>query len=194
MAVETQTLSSCSRAATAEEAAYRIDRPIAPSRAGRIVALDDGAAAVVSGVAQMEWANARIYVCDAVAEDGETVLLRGIDGGRSRARLVGPSPAGMVRQVRRGVAYGGRMLHARRPPRSASHRRAPRASHPARSGEQGLHQGGDVVPGHPAEGQPVAERHPSVAGSSVSRPGRSTVRSTRGRARTPSSAALFARR
>ena len=40
MAVETRTISSCARAATAEEAAYRIDRPIAPSRAGRIVALD----------------------------------------------------------------------------------------------------------------------------------------------------------
>ncbi len=81
MAGETQTLSSCARAATAEEAAYRIDRPIAPSRAGRIVALDEGAAAVVSRVALMEWANARFYVCDSVAEDGETVGLRGIDGG-----------------------------------------------------------------------------------------------------------------
>ena len=81
MAVETRTISSCARAATAEEAAYRIDRPIAPSRAGRIVALDEGAAAVVSRIARMEWANARFYVCDAVGEDGETVLLRGIDGG-----------------------------------------------------------------------------------------------------------------
>ncbi len=81
MAVETQTLSSCARAATAEESRYRIDRPIAPSRAGRVIALDQRAAEVVAGTAQMEWANARFYVCDSVAEDGETVMLRGIDGG-----------------------------------------------------------------------------------------------------------------
>jgi hypothetical protein len=81
MAAETQTLSSCARAATAEEAAYRIDRPIAPSRAGRIIALDERAAEVVAEVGRMEWANARFYVCDSVADDGETVALRGIDGG-----------------------------------------------------------------------------------------------------------------
>jgi hypothetical protein len=75
------TLSNCARAASAAEAAYRIDRPIAPSRAGRIVALDEGAAEVVARMAQMEWANARFYVCESVAEDGETVALRGIDGG-----------------------------------------------------------------------------------------------------------------
>ena len=79
MAVDT--LSNCARAASAAEAAYRIDRPIAPSRAGRIVALDEGAAAVLARTAQMEWANARFYVCESVAEDGETIALRGIDGG-----------------------------------------------------------------------------------------------------------------
>jgi hypothetical protein len=81
MAAETQTLSSCARAATSEEARYRIDRPIAPSRAGRIIALDERAAEVVAEVGRMEWANARFYVCDSVAEDGETIALRGIDGG-----------------------------------------------------------------------------------------------------------------
>jgi hypothetical protein len=81
MAADTQSLSSCARAATAEEAAYRIDRPIAPSRAGRIVALDERAAGIVAEVGRMEWANARFYVCDSVAEDGETAHLRGIDGG-----------------------------------------------------------------------------------------------------------------
>ncbi|MDP9430836.1 MAG: 3-methyl-2-oxobutanoate hydroxymethyltransferase [Actinomycetota bacterium] len=79
MAVDT--LSSCARAASAEESRYRIDRPIAPSRAGRVIALDAGAAEVVGRTAQMEWANARFYACDSVAEDGETVMLRGIDGG-----------------------------------------------------------------------------------------------------------------
>ncbi len=79
MAVDT--LSNCARAASAEESRYRIDRPIAPSRAGRIIALDQGAAEVVARTAQMAWANARFYVCDSMAEDGETVMLRGIDGG-----------------------------------------------------------------------------------------------------------------
>ena len=81
MTVLTQSLSSCARAATAEESRYRIDRPIAPSRAGRIIALDERAAEVVARTAQMEWANARFYVCESLAEDGESVVLRGIDGG-----------------------------------------------------------------------------------------------------------------
>ena len=78
MAVDTRLLSSCARAATAEEARYRIDRPIAPSRAGRIVALDDGAAAVLARTAQLDWANARFYVCESTGADG--LLLRTIDG------------------------------------------------------------------------------------------------------------------
>ncbi|NEK85953.1 3-methyl-2-oxobutanoate hydroxymethyltransferase [Blastococcus saxobsidens] len=81
MAVETQTLSSCARAATAEEARYRIDRPIAPSRAGRVVALDPGAADVLRRTAQHGWANARFYVCEAGAGEGEDVVLRDVDGG-----------------------------------------------------------------------------------------------------------------
>ena len=79
MAVDTSLLSSCARAASAEESRYRIDRPIAPSRAGRVIALDEGAAEVVARTAQMEWANARFYVCDGA--EGDEVVLRGIDGG-----------------------------------------------------------------------------------------------------------------
>ena len=81
MTVDTQMLSSCARAATAQESRYRIDRPVAPSRAGRVIALDERAAEVVGRTAQMEWANARFYVCDGAGEGGENVLLRGIDGG-----------------------------------------------------------------------------------------------------------------
>jgi hypothetical protein len=81
MVVDTRLLSSCARAATAEEARYRIDRPIAPSRAGRIIALDERAAEVVARTAQMEWANARFYVCESVGPDAESVILRTIDGG-----------------------------------------------------------------------------------------------------------------
>jgi hypothetical protein len=79
MVVDTRLLSSCARAATAQEARYRIDRPIAPSRAGRVVALDDRAAEVVARAAQLEWANARFYVCEA-GTGGDDVQLRSIDG------------------------------------------------------------------------------------------------------------------
>ena len=81
MATDTSLLSSCARAASAEEAAFRIDRPIAPSRAGRIIALDERAAEVVGRAAQLEWANARFYVCESVGSDAESIVLRGIDGG-----------------------------------------------------------------------------------------------------------------
>jgi hypothetical protein len=79
VAVDTSLLSSCARAASAEESRFRIDRPIAPSRAGRIIALDDGAAEVVARTAEMEWANARFYVC--TGAEGDELTLRGIDGG-----------------------------------------------------------------------------------------------------------------
>ena len=49
---------SCARAATAEEARFRIDRPIG-GRSALVVALDDQAAAVVDRVAQQPWRGAR---------------------------------------------------------------------------------------------------------------------------------------
>jgi hypothetical protein len=67
--------SSCARAATAAEARYRIQRPVAPARAPRIIALDDGAVEIVDRIAKLEWANARFYACET------TGLLRGIEGG-----------------------------------------------------------------------------------------------------------------
>lgn len=81
MTVDTRMPSSCARAATADESRYRIDRPIAPSRAARIVALDDRAAEVVARAAQLEWANARFYVCESVGQGVEDINLRTIDGG-----------------------------------------------------------------------------------------------------------------
>lgn len=71
---------SCARAATAAEARFRIDRPVAPARAPRIVALDDGAAEVVRRAAALPWANARFSVCEAT-DGADAVLLRGVDGG-----------------------------------------------------------------------------------------------------------------
>ena len=49
---------SCAKAATAEEARFRIDRPIG-SRSALIVALDDEAADVVDRVAERPWGAAR---------------------------------------------------------------------------------------------------------------------------------------
>jgi hypothetical protein len=69
--------SSCARAATAAEARYRIQRPVAPARAPRIVALDDEAVEIVRRTATLQWANARFYACEPA--DG-TVMLRGIEG------------------------------------------------------------------------------------------------------------------
>jgi hypothetical protein len=51
-------LNSCARAATAEEARFRIDRPIG-GRSALVVALDDAAADVVDRVAQRPWQGAR---------------------------------------------------------------------------------------------------------------------------------------
>jgi hypothetical protein len=52
--------SSCARAATAEEARFRIDRPIG-GRAALIVALDDAAASIVDRVAERPWGGARFF-------------------------------------------------------------------------------------------------------------------------------------
>ena len=50
--------SSCAKAATAEEARFRIERPIA-GRLAIVVALDDEAADVVNRVAERPWRGAR---------------------------------------------------------------------------------------------------------------------------------------
>lgn len=53
-------ISSCARAATAEEARYRIDRPIA-GRSARVIALDAAAAEVVLRVAELPWGASSFY-------------------------------------------------------------------------------------------------------------------------------------
>jgi hypothetical protein len=53
-------ISSCARAATAEEARYRIDRPIA-GRSARVIALDASAAMVVLRVAELPWGASSFY-------------------------------------------------------------------------------------------------------------------------------------
>jgi hypothetical protein len=79
-------LSQCARAASAAESRFRIDAPIVPARAARVIALDDRAAAVARRVAGRQWAHARFYSCEGGAP-AEPVLRR-LDGV--------PAPLGQV--------------------------------------------------------------------------------------------------
>lgn len=54
-------LGSCARAASAEEARFRIDAPIAGPRSVGVVALDPRAALIVGQVQQEPWSRARFY-------------------------------------------------------------------------------------------------------------------------------------
>ncbi len=66
-------LSSCARAATAGEAAYRIDAPIAPSRATRVISLDAGGLDIMRTVATMPWASARFVQCESATRGADGV-------------------------------------------------------------------------------------------------------------------------
>ena len=70
--------SSCAQATTAAEARFRVDNPIAPARGARVIALDEGAAAVARRAAAESWSNARFFLCEGVA--GDSLVLRGIGG------------------------------------------------------------------------------------------------------------------
>jgi hypothetical protein len=63
---------SCARAATAEEARFRIDRPIG-GRSALVVALDDEAADVVDRVAEKPWRGARFVHAREASVDVEDV-------------------------------------------------------------------------------------------------------------------------
>jgi hypothetical protein len=108
-------LNSCARAATAAEARFRINRPIAPSRGARVVALDEGAEAVVRRVAEQPWSNARFFVCRSPAllaagnGDVPDVVLVSTDGSESRlsAELGGADVAVMVATADEGADEAG---------------------------------------------------------------------------------------
>lgn len=63
--------SACVNAATAKEAAFRIDYPLAAARNTRVVALDAEAARIVREAAGLEWGQARFY---SVAGPGHTLV------------------------------------------------------------------------------------------------------------------------
>lgn len=80
-------LNSCAKAATTKEARYRIDRPIRPARATRVVALDAAAVPVVQRVAEQPWADARFFVATTSNGNGPTEDIVLVDTDGTRARL-----------------------------------------------------------------------------------------------------------
>jgi S1-C subfamily serine protease len=97
-------LNSCARAATAAEARFRIDAPIAPNRGTRVVALDRGAEQVVRRVAEERWLGARFFTSrftgPLATNNGDVadIVLTATDGSQSRlsAELDGADVAVMV--------------------------------------------------------------------------------------------------
>lgn len=75
-------VSNCARAATAQEAAFRIDYPLASARNTRVVALDAGAAEIVRAASTHQWEQAKFYSTANAADElvsmaGEVVPLVG---------------------------------------------------------------------------------------------------------------------
>ena len=74
--------SESARAASANEARYRITVPLAPARNARVIALDPRAETVARRIATGPWAAAGFYMCDVAgnAEPADGLALRGLDG------------------------------------------------------------------------------------------------------------------
>jgi hypothetical protein len=97
-------LNSCAKAATAVEARFRIDAPDPTPQATRIVALDEGAAALIRGVAKRHWRSAHFltYEPGTPVPDGDggspDLILRAADGSQVRlsAELAGADMSVMV--------------------------------------------------------------------------------------------------
>lgn len=77
-------LNSCARAATTAEARFRIDRPIRPARATRVVALDAAAVPVVRQVARETWAHARFFTATQPNGNLADLVLVDTDGVEER--------------------------------------------------------------------------------------------------------------
>jgi hypothetical protein len=113
-------LNACAKAATAAEARFRIDRPIA-GRSARVIALDEGAVAVVRRAAQQLWHDARFFACDgtsSVAAHGNggpaEIVLRSADGATSSlsAALAGADVAIVVATSADGADAASAIAHA----------------------------------------------------------------------------------
>jgi hypothetical protein len=106
-------LNSCARAATAEEARFRIDRPIG-GRSVVIVALDDQAAVVVDRVAERPWGAARFFgspddpqLADAIPEADVAIMVGTADADGDAASTIARACA------ERGIMTAGLILGER---------------------------------------------------------------------------------
>jgi len=100
-------ISACSRAATADEAAYRIDYTLATARNTRVVALDVVGEEAVRVAAGYDWGQARFYTAtdpghhlvtmdgrtvalsDEIAESNTVILVAGSDANAEAAATIG---------------------------------------------------------------------------------------------------------
>jgi hypothetical protein len=113
-------LNSCARATTAGEARFRIDAPIAPSRAARVVALDEGAEPIVRRAAALPWAVARFFLWGTQTlpatstNDLADIILRSVDGSEAWLSevLAGADVAMMVATANDGAAMASAIGHA----------------------------------------------------------------------------------
>ncbi|HZD37854.1 MAG TPA: 3-methyl-2-oxobutanoate hydroxymethyltransferase [Actinomycetes bacterium] len=82
-------LNGCGMAATAAEARFRISGPTPPARSTRIIALDRGAAALVTRAAGQRWQGARFFTYEPGSPDVDgdggppEIILRAADGSRA---------------------------------------------------------------------------------------------------------------
>jgi hypothetical protein len=89
-------LNSCAWAATAREAAFRIDRPPAYVRTSRVFALDSGAAGVVRDLARLPWHDTRFIaafdrerLADELDDADFAMMIATADDGAAAAYAIG---------------------------------------------------------------------------------------------------------
>jgi hypothetical protein len=82
-------LSSSARATTADESRFRLDYPLAPARAVRVIALDPAAEAMVRLVAKLPWDSARFLVAagSQLPGEGGDFSVRKLDGSATSLAL-----------------------------------------------------------------------------------------------------------
>jgi hypothetical protein len=106
-------LNSCAFAATAKEAAFRIDKPPAYVRTSRVVALDPGAAQVVGELSALPWHDTHFLVADApepawladeLRDADFTMMIATSNDGAAAASAIG------VACARRGITTAGIVL------------------------------------------------------------------------------------
>jgi hypothetical protein len=104
-------LNSCAWAATAREAAFRIDKPPARVRTSRVFALDRGAGSVVADLVHLPWHDTRFISAfdpgrldDELQDADFAMMIATVDDGAAAASAIGHACA------RRGITTAGIVL------------------------------------------------------------------------------------